>query len=171
MITVCSELCNSFSQRIYDTIISRVNIFSLVCTCGCKGTLVYHGSYMRHLKDGSECFSLKIQRVQCRQCQRTHALMPYFLVPYSQVSLHEQKKVLAAIYAGTSLPALLRDSASLDESYVRYLLRKFRKHWEQRLYALHLSLTDRLTVPCLSFYSRQFMQIRNTPNILFSPST
>ena len=96
--------------------------------------------------------------------------MPYFLVPYSQVSLPEQKQLLEAVLKGKKLSQLLLNSY-VDENYVRYLIRKFRKHWEQRLLALKLSLKDRLTVPCLSHYSKQFMQIRNTPNVLFSAST
>ena len=97
--------------------------------------------------------------------------MPFFLVPYSQVSLPEQKQLLGAVLAGKGLAHLLQMNSEIDENYVRYLIRKYRKHWEQRLPALKLSLGDLLTVPCLSHYSRQFMQVRSTPNILFLVST
>ena len=65
--------------------------------------------------------------------------MPYFLVPYSQVSLPEQKQLLEAVLKGKKLSQLLLNSY-VDENYVCYLIRIFRKHWEQRLLALKLSL-------------------------------
>jgi 16S rRNA A1518/A1519 N6-dimethyltransferase RsmA/KsgA/DIM1 with predicted DNA glycosylase/AP lyase activity len=59
----------------------------------------------------------------------------------------------------------------IDESNINYIVRQFRKHWKQRLLAIGASLSEDLTVPCLSAYSRQFMQIHRTRNILFCPPT
>ena len=171
MITVFMNYFNTFSQKSYEKTIFCLNIFSLTCTCGRKGSLVLYGSYKRHLKVASILSILKIQRVKCRECGKTHALMPFFLVPYSQVSQPEQKQLIEAVLTGKGLENLLESNTLIDENYVKYLIRKYRKHWEQRLLAIHLALQDHLTAPCLSHYLKQFMQVRNTPNTFFSLST
>jgi hypothetical protein len=59
----------------------------------------------------------------------------------------------------------------IDDCNARYIFRQYRKHWEQRLLSIGLTPGDDLVAPCFSFYSRQFMQIHRTRNILFSPPT
>jgi hypothetical protein len=59
----------------------------------------------------------------------------------------------------------------IDENNVKHIIRQYKKHWKERLLSICLSIHDRLTIPCLSAFSRQFMQIHKTPNILFAPPT
>lgn len=66
---------------------------------------------------------------------------------------------------------VLQQNLLVDENNVKYIFRQFRKHWKQRILSLGLSLSCALSIPCLSVYSRQFMQIHRTRNILFIPPT
>jgi hypothetical protein len=49
----------------------------LVCSCGSQ-LFIFWGSYLRKLLPAGEL--LPIQRVRCKQCKRTHALLPAFLL-------------------------------------------------------------------------------------------
>ena len=66
---------------------------------------------------------------------------------------------------------VLQRNLLIDENNVKYMFRQFRRFWQQRLLSIGASLSDALTVPCLSAYAMQFMQIRRTRNLLFVPPT
>lgn len=61
----------------------------------------------------------------------------------------------------------------LSPSQVFYILSLYIRFWRQRLLSerLELSPAHALTLPCLRLFGRQFMQIKNTRNILFVPPT
>ena len=167
MITVYFKDCNRFSQNIYKKVIDNLPIFQLKCSCGKSGCLILFGKYERQVKYMSRSISIEIQRVRCRECGRTHALLPSLLVPYSWIPLKDQQDILRSVEEGRSFLAVLERNPLIDESDVKYIVRQFRRHWKQRLLSAGLTLCDELIKPCFSRFSRQFMQIHRTPNILF----
>lgn len=121
---------------------------------------------------------LVIRRVQCRLCHATHALLPSAIVPYSQISLSDHAAI-ASSYEKTA-PAVEIDgmkvmdaNPELSPSQVFYILSLYIRLWRQRLLSenLPLSPAHALTMPCIRLFGRQFMQIKNTRNILFVPPT
>ena len=54
------------------------------CPCCSSDKLIGHGSYERNVIIYNECRRIKIKRVMCKECGKTHALIPYFLIPYYQ---------------------------------------------------------------------------------------
>lgn len=145
----------------------------LSCTCGRSGTLIRYGSYHRDVKtDGAIC-RLKIRRVLCRSCGRSHALLPSDLVPYSRIPLEDQAAVAEAYEGGTDPSAILETNPELDERTPFKLIRRYLAFWRERLRSERILLRplSALTQRCLSLFGKQFMQIKNTPNILFSPPT
>lgn len=136
------------------------------CTCGKKGCLIRYGHYRRYVKFMSVLIELCVQRVWCKECETSHALLPSLIVPYSQIPLKDQQEILACADSGKVPEAVMERNFLVDENHVKYLLRQFKKHWKERLASLRLSLLDHLTIPCLDTYSMQFMQIHGTPNKL-----
>ena len=59
--------------------------------CHARGNFVGFGSYQRYAvdMDGEKSVShqISVRRIKCKNCSHTHALLPDFLVPYSQHSL------------------------------------------------------------------------------------
>lgn len=171
MITIPIEDCNTFSQKIYDEYIFALQLHMMKCKCGHCGCLVFYGHYTRHLKLLGFFLTLIIQRVRCSFCGRTHALIPSLIVPYSQVPREDQQEILELDAAGRSVEPVLEKNCLIDESHARHILRRFKRHWKERILSLGLTLHDRLTEACLSVYSLQFMQVRRTWNSYFSPPT
>ena len=70
--------------------------------CCARGMFVRFGSYERNVIDMIDgvphCHSISVQRVLCRNCSRTHALLPDFIIPYDQYSLAFILHVLAAYF-------------------------------------------------------------------------
>lgn len=170
MITVFFEDCNSFSQDSYDLVLDQLQLHMVKCTCGKSGCLIRYGHYRRYVKFMSDLLCLTVQRVWCKECRTSHALIPSVLVPYSQIPLRDQQEILELMEKGVSPEPVMDRNILIDENNVKYIVRQFRRHWEQRILSLGLSLSDHLTIPSLAAFSRQFMQIHRTRNI-FCTST
>ena len=171
MITVLNKECNDFSQDFYDSVVEDIQLHMVECPCGKSGCLIRFGHYTRMIKYMSELIPLMIQRVFCKECLHTHALLLSGMVPYSQVSLEDQQEIIGCLEDQQPVEHILQRNFLIDESNVKYIIRQYRRHWKERLISIGISIKDALTVPCLSTYLRQFMQIHSTRNILFYPPT
>ncbi|WP_083490448.1 DUF6431 domain-containing protein [Caloramator mitchellensis] len=56
--------------------------------CGYMGKLHRHGYYYRNVITVFGTYKIKVLRVKCPSCKKTHALLPHFLVPYFQYSFY-----------------------------------------------------------------------------------
>ena len=173
MITVSVDFCNPFSQKFYDDVIDSLQFHQLTCPCGHSGCLTIHGYYDRTVKSGDSDLRIHVCRVICRECGHTHALLLYSIVPYSQVSLTDQIDIIEHSQSVGDFSAVMDATPSIDESCVRSVIRRFRRHWEQRLLSENILIspnTDFIRC-CFSAFHKQFMQIKRTPNILFLTPT
>ena len=168
MITVLMEDCNGFSQDLYKKLTDNLQLHLVECTCGRKGGLIFFGHYRRRVKYLSNMLHICIQRVCCKECRKTNALIPSLLVPYSQIPLRDQQEILHAMDSASSPEPVMERNNLIDENHIKYIFSQFKKHWKQRLLSLSLSLLEELTSPCLEVFSRQFMQIHRTRNKLCS---
>lgn len=51
----------------------------------CKSEhLIFYGHYERNIGIYGEYYKIRIKRVRCKHCGRTHALLPSFILPYYQ---------------------------------------------------------------------------------------
>lgn len=173
MITVFLSENNPISPKSYDDAVNQIDPFCLPCTCGCQGSLIRYGSYCRHVKAGGIKFPLIIRRVLCQNCGRSHALIPSDLVPYSQIPLEDQVSLSEAFEEGSGPEAVLDANPENDDRTPHRLIRVYLACWRERLLSERIILRPliRLTRQCLSLFGKQFMQIKNTPNIFYPPPT
>lgn len=173
MITLFTDFCNPISQDSYDKLISSLQFHQLSCSCGRAGCLNIHGYYSRSVKQGEGSVRLSFCRVRCSACSRTHALIPSFIVPYSQVSLPDQAEIILASEGLAPPGAVMERTTSIDENNVACVLRRYRLHWKQRLLseALPILPLTQLLLCCFEAFHRQFLQIKCTPNLLFLNTT
>lgn len=173
MITVSVNESNPVSQKSYDDVMERVEPFRLTCTCGCSGSCIRYGAYRRHVKADGTKFPLIVRRVLCQNCGRSHALLPSFLVPYSQIPLEDHASLTEAFEKGDAPETLLDKNPEIGERTPFRLIRMYLLYWRERLLSGQISLRPLtlLSEQCLSLFGKQFMQIKNTPNLFFSPPT
>ncbi len=170
MITIQTKDFNQISQESYDFLINSIQLHQLHCgCCSLGGCLTFHGSYTRKVKAQALDIQLKVARVKCSHCRATHALIPSWLVPYSQIPLSVQQQAVLAYENGSDRDAVCVNAGSTDENNIKYIIRQYRLHWKERLRSEKIRLTPLLQLVqcCFSLYSRQFMQIRRTCNSLF----
>lgn len=173
MITLFVEENNPLTPDFYNNLIHSLQFHRLTCTCGHSGCLSVHGYYTRSLKTPEGKLPFRICRVVCSCCHHTHALLPSFVVPYSQVALPDQTEIISCHEANQGWDALMNRKPSIDESNCRHIVRSFLKHWKQRLLSERIPISDTATLVCSCFaaFSRQFMQIHCSSNVLFMNTT
>lgn len=171
MITLFVEKNNPLTPYFYNNLISSLQFHRLTCTCGHSGCLSIHGYYNRSLKVSDTKVVFRICRVICSCCGCTHALLLSSMVPYSQISLHDHTAIIAAYEEGAFAVGVMEHTPSIDENNLHYIISSYQKHWRQRLLTFQIKFSEKISNFCFLFFNRQFMQIKNTPNILFLDTT
>lgn len=170
MITITAYKIKSFSQKSYDEFIKSIDIGRMTCSCGLSGQLIKHAYYSRLVKTPDGIITLRILRVKCKHCGRTHAIFPEAIVPYSQILINDHLSIIKAYNTGTSFESIMMSNEYIDESNIRYIIHQYLRHWKEHIAAFGLSLTDSvhaLVTKCLKTVKRQFMQIKCITNVLF----
>ena len=169
MITVFTDFCNPISQDFYDKTIAAIQFHQLTCSCGHSSCLTIHGYYDRSVKSEDSSIRLHICRVKCSHCGTTHALLLSSIVPYSQISMADQIRIISCYEDSGDFSDIMDEAPSIDESNIRAVIRRYIRHWMQRLLSAHISIHSSLFFLhlCFSHFHRQFLQIKTTPNILF----
>ena len=173
MITIMTSLDKPLNQKYYENLINQIQFHQLTCTCGHAGCLTIHAYYKRFLMSEDTKISLSICRVKCSQCGKTHALLPASIVPYSQVSLEDQVSIVSAYEESRDFDDIMLKTPSIDENLIAALIRRYVKHWLQKIRSFRIKLlySQSLVKQCFLYLMNQFMQIRQTPNILFLTPT
>lgn len=169
MITIHIKDVDYISQRMYDDVIAGLDLHELICTCGNCQCLIHHGSYERKIKASDREFRLRVNRVKCIACGRTHALLPSSIIPYSQIVLKEQLNIINFFENKPGYGQFFQSDFFLDENAVRAVILRYRRNWKQGIlaYQIAMYLSELLIKQCFNIFQRQFMQIRKIPNILF----
>lgn len=174
MITVNSNKINTLNQISYNKLINSIYINQIICSCGHSGYLIKHAYYTRSVKiSGGIKLSLSILRVKCSICGKTHAVLPSFVVPYSQVLLQDHISIIINDSDQLTQASVMNNNPLIDESSIAYIVHSFRKHWQQRLNTFKINISTsvkHLVQLCFKYFSRQFMQIKCTVNIFYTPT-
>lgn len=167
MITYKTKKHNIIKQDIYDKHIESLQRHKIKCSCGHLGCLIIHGYYIRKIKTPFGKIALRIVRLLCKECGKTHAVLPDSIVPYSQITIEDHILILRAT-TKEDHNKIMEDNLCIDESNISYIKRNYKKHWKERLRTYKISLDYNLTSLCLLYYKRQFMQIKCTINLLYT---
>lgn len=163
MITGNFKGFKGITPEIYGEVTANLPLYRLRCNCGHAGCLVRHGYYNRRLKTRQGTFILRILRVKCKECGRTHAILPEIVVPYSQIPVDLQQWMLLYPLGSPELEALMQSNSDITESNVLAVRSRYRRNWKERLLTLGMNLEAdiaELVQRSFSFFHRQFMQIR-----------
>ena len=171
MIIVFNEKINTISQEIYDRIINSIHLYSVTCTCGHSGCLTRHAYYSRSIRFRSVLVTLKLLRVKCSRCGRTHAILLSCIIPYSQIPLEDQIKIVLDYESGSDVMSVLETNYLVDPREVYDTVSKYRRFWRQCLLSEKISDFKNIVCDCFNLFQLQFMQIHRGRQILFCQPT
>ena len=163
MITGIFKGFKGITPEICGKVTANLPLYQFHCSCGHAGCLVRHGYYRRRLKTRQGTIVLCILRVKCKECGRTHAILPELVVPYSQIPADLQQHMLLYPLGSPELEALMQGNSDITESNILAIRSRFRKYWKERLLTMGRELRNDivdLIRNSFSFFHRQFMQIR-----------
>ncbi len=170
MITGIFNDFKGITEKLYRKITATFPLYRLRCNCGHAGCFVRHGYYRRKLKTRAGTIILSILRVKCKECGRTHAILPEIVVPYSQIPADLQQWMLLYPLGSQELEALMQENSDITESNVLAIRSRYRRSWKERILAMGQQLqTDIAELIRRSFatFHRQFMQIHRGINLAF----
>ena len=107
------------SQDYYNDIVFSLPLDRMECTCGESGSLIFYGFYKRSVKYYGTVLILRIQRVRCRKCGKTHAILLSSLVPYSQISTQDQQQIIIDASTTGSCSNVMDCNPLIDENNAR----------------------------------------------------
>lgn len=176
MITLLLPDFNPMPEKvcdIYNSVIASLPLHKLTCPCGHSGCLHVHAYYYRTLKTPAGPVRMCILRVFCTECSKTHALLPAFIVPYSQIPAPFQAKIAEQADGSRDFSALMDQCPCINESNIRSVIRNYLLHRKQRLLSFAIPFTpfDTLVSGCFYHHHCQFMQVKIRANSLFSGTT
>lgn len=165
MITIYVEDFNGeVSQKSYDNIINNLDLHRLQCpNCNHFGVNV-HGYYDRPVKTINGLIKLVVMRVKCLLCGKTHTILLSTLVPYQSIQLKDQIRIIN----NEDINSLMINNPLIDESNISRIKYNFNHFFKQRLLSENISLDSNIIINCFKYFKRGFLQIKCTPNILFT---
>lgn len=128
---------NSFFKENLDIYTKLSNYGHLECPNCHSSALIKYGSYTRnviYISDDNlkiESCILKVQRVKCKSCGKTHALLPQGIIPYKQFSSNLVTYLLNGIVKGNTKKLI--ETLPIDESILKKLYKQFKEKHFSRL--------------------------------------
>lgn len=107
-----------------------------ICACN---KLISYGSYKRNIGFGITFKRIRIKRVQCKNCNRTHAVIPSFIKPYFQYESSFIDYVMLLIKAKKIKKTKIENMLKLS----RYLIRKWEKRFNEHEIRLKVTFTEK----------------------------
>lgn len=159
MIPIIYNNFNTLSQIEYNIIIKKQNIHTCCCpNCGHQG-LHRHAHYHRKIITNHSKITIRILRVICPECHKTHALIPISIIPYRLYPLRDIVDVIRCFKDKNDYFSLEYFNPNIDTCYIRYLTNLFHHSLFFHSIDLSLSLFD-LCMYCIKHFKRNFMQTK-----------
>ena len=96
--------------------------------------------------------------------------MPDNIVPYSQIPVDIQRKILIFNMGDKEIQELMESNTDITEEDIYRTKMKYKIEWKERLASVSLNLKIdvlELVSSCFFAFEKQFMQVRRGINILF----
>ncbi len=124
---------NNINYKNYDKkVIENFIWFKNPCpTCMVDGCLIRYGLYKRNLcvvEDSKfKSIKMKIQRVYCKYCEHTHAILPIEAIPYCYYSSMCVLEILKKYYLEDDTIEMITESYDITQLHIYILVLKFVK--------------------------------------------
>jgi len=132
------------SAELYNEAINEMKIQEIECPyCKNMGQCKKHGKYTRYIlewvKGKKVCSSLEVIRVRCQYCDRTHSILPSFIIPYSSYGLCFVLGVVQCYYKGDITVSEICEKYDISESMLyrwKHIFEKCHEGWLRLLRGL-----------------------------------
>lgn len=120
-IPIKSQSLEFIFSQFYSDIVHSINFEDLICDTCHSSSWNYHAYYTRSVIIFSEKIKVKITRIICTHCGKTHAILIEPMIPYLYVLFDDLMKVLlynALLFESSLCDFLKRKFSSCTKDYV-----------------------------------------------------
>lgn len=150
------ELINSYYFEC-----ATVDLSLYACpNCNHFDTMEHHAYYTRTIRINGIKYKIRILRVKCKHCGKTHAVLPSFIIPYIQTSLNDAFVIINKYKNNDDL--IINEDYRIINSY---------KLWLNRLRSVFLSLKNKIEtilLTCINKFQMYFLQTHRGKYFIFS---
>lgn len=126
------EKIKIFNQKSYSDSINRLDLASIQCSCGNSNCMKVHGYYLRSVFSFVSQIKIRVVRVQCTSCHKTHVILIESMIPFS---LLDRDTILT----------IIDNRISITYSHTFYLKHKYKDVY----YYDDMCLMNSRKIPCL----------------------
>ena len=109
-------------RSFYFKLVNNIDLNDITCDCGSHNWSI-HSYYKRYYTFMGRRIRVKILRIICNKCGKTHALLIEDMIPYSTLTYNE-------VLSGMS------DDYTIDYSHHLYLINKYKEYVEYTVMCL-----------------------------------
>lgn len=163
MITQLELEVNTLDEKSYNKLAANLDLSKVECSCGHSGCMIRHGYYSRKIKTRNGTITLRILRVKCKECGKTHAVFPANIVPYSQIPVDIQQSMIIYPMGSEEIQTIMNGNSDITESDILHTKYNYSHFWKERLYSIGVSVFDdiiHIIQESIQAFRRQFMQNR-----------
>lgn len=124
---------------------SNYNFDYFICTCK-SDRFNFYGTYTRNIGIYGSFLTIKIKRIKCKCCGKTHALIPGFIIPYFQTTISQ---LLDIIFNQKKEKLPLKDISIYYEQsrqFIYFLIKRFNNHFTRLETTFNKDLKDVLII-------------------------
>jgi len=144
--------CNTYEEKI----LNKKDFFTYNCpTCGAKHSFTRHASYKRNIillsEDTLVDKKLKILRLKCSSCNKTHAILPNDIVPYCIYSYSIMIKILYQHLIDKESVLSLSNKYSISFQLIYFFISKLHSFFNECMHVLRLlNLFSHISTPTIN---------------------
>ncbi len=146
---------DELNQKFYDDYINLIDVHSLTCTCGSHDNVI-HGYYKRKVKTDNGNIKLRIIRIKCKHCGKTHAVLVSLIIPYKSVCLNTSIRIIK----NDDIDSLMINNIQIDEQVISRIRKVFNERYKKWMSLSGLTFNDDLVLKCFIDFKSNFLQVR-----------
>ena len=100
----------------------------LICPNCESDKLILWGKYSRNIGIYGVYYSINIRRVKCKECNKTHALIPSFIMPYFQNEISFIEVAIAIKEEDNNTINEISSKLNITRQIINQWLKRFRNH-------------------------------------------
>lgn len=137
MIILCSKKCNTYFKEIIQKYSKTTNFCNLECPYCNSHDFIKWGFYERNViyfsddENQIKTLVLKVQRVRCQSCNKTHALLPFGIIPYKQFTDEIISKIFLEL-TSDSLNNIL-NKYQIEQSVIKKWISQYNKKHKSKV--------------------------------------
>lgn len=151
------------TQDSYDNTIDSIQFCSIMCPF-CSGIgFTRHAFYKRKvILPNGETISLRVLRVKCAHCNKTHAVLPLAIIPYKRITYMTATRIIN-LNTRKAVKDFLDNNLDIDENMIYRIKQQFKHRWKQILISLDISRINIESIKVIiQNQNVNFMQFKRT---------